>query len=240
LQYLVSLSFITTGDFNKNLITLIDLIKKAPSKSIILAPELCLNGYSYDRLDEADKISQMAIKKLLDLSLNKLIATTFTLKKENGYYNTLYLFYKNQIVHTQSKNKLFVLNDEKKNFCVGDKEDIKIIEVDGIKIGSLICFELRFIELWQKLQGADLILIPAMWGKPRRDNFLSLTKSLAIINQCYVIASNSKNSDMAKGSGIITPFGVEYRNDKKNIIVSDFDKKEIIKMRKYMNIGLST
>jgi len=77
-----------------------------------------------------------------------------------------------------------------------------------------------------------------MWGKPRRDNFLALTKALAIMNQCYVLASNSKNSDMAKGSGIINPFGVEFRDDKKNILITDFDKKEIKKMRKYMNIGL--
>ena len=238
MKQLVSLSFVTTDDFNKNLATLINLIKKSPKNSIILAPELCLNGYVYDRLDEANEISQKAIKELLNLSSNKLIALTLTIKKQNCFYNTFHIFYQNKLIHTQSKNKLFILNEEKKYYCAGDEKELKIIEVDGIKIGAVICFELRFIDFWKKLQGADLILIPAMWGKPRRDNFLSLTKSLAIINQCYVIASNSKNSDMAKGSGIISPFGVEYRDDKKNKIIIDFDRKEIKKMRKYMNIGL--
>jgi len=238
MKHLVSLSYITTDDFDKNLKILTNLIKKTPNNSIILAPELCLNGYSYKRLDEANQISQKAIKKLLSLSTNKLIALTLTIKKEDCYYNTLYIFYKNKIKHTQTKSKLFALNDEKKIFCAGKEEDIRIIEIEGIKIGVLICFELRFVKFWEKLQGSDLILVPAMWGKPRRDNFLSLTKSLSIINQCYVIASNSKNSDMAKGSGIITPFGVEYRNDKKNMIILDFNKKEIKKMRKYMNVGL--
>jgi len=238
MKNLISLSFVTTDDFDKNLKTLINLINKVPKNSIILAPELCLNGYVYERLDEANEISQKAIKELLNLSSNKLIALTLTIKKQNCYYNTLHIFYKNKLIHTQSKNKLFTLNEEKKYFCSGDEKDIKIIEVDGIKIAAFICFELRFIDFWKKLQGADLILIPAMWGKPRRDNFLALTKALAIMNQCYVLASNSKNSDMAKGSGIINPFGVEFRDDKKNILIADFDKKEIKKMRKYMNIGL--
>ena len=235
---LVSLSFKTTNDFDKNLSTLTNLIKKTQKNSIIVAPELCLNGYSYQALDQAHNISQEAIKNLKDLSKDKIIALTLTIKKNNCFYNTLHIFYQNQIIHTQSKNKLFSLNDEIKYFCAGDDEDIKIIDINGLKIGAIICFELRFIEFWQKLKGCDIILIPAMWGKPRRDNFLALTKALAIMNQCYVIASNSKNDDMAKGSGIITPFGVEYRNDSKNIIKLDFNKSEIKKMRRYMNIGL--
>jgi len=80
---LVSLSFVTTDDFDKNLKTLINLINKSPKNSIILAPELCLNGYVYERLDEANEISQKAIKELLNLSSNKLIALTLTIKKQN-------------------------------------------------------------------------------------------------------------------------------------------------------------
>jgi predicted amidohydrolase len=235
---LISLSFKTTNNFDNNLNTLVNLINQTPSNSIIVAPEICLSGYVYDRLDKASKISLKAIKILQQLSTNKIISTTFIIKQDNCFYNTLYIFYKNKIIHTQSKYKLFSLNDEKKYFCAGDEADIKIIDIDGIKIGALICFELRFIDLWEKLQGVDILLIPAMWGKPRKDNLLTLTKALAIINQCYVIISNSKNIDMAKGSGIIDPFGNEYRNDTKNILSAIFDKKQIKKMRKYMNIGL--
>jgi predicted amidohydrolase len=41
----------------------------------------------------------------------------------------------------------------------------------------VICFELRFIDFWKKMQGADLILIPSMWGKPRKQNFETLTRA---------------------------------------------------------------
>jgi predicted amidohydrolase len=78
-----------------------------------------------------------------------------------------------------------------------------------------------------------------MWGLLRKQNFESLTNALAIANQCYVIASNSSNESMASSSGIINPFGLEIRDDTKELISMEFDKKEIKKMRRYLNVGIS-
>ncbi len=238
---LVSLQLKTTNDFEYNLSRVIRDIKRAPSNSIILANELVLTGYDYDRLKEASLFTYRAIEEIRALSNKeneKIISLTMIIKKENHYFNTLFVFYNNKIIHKQSKNRLFNLNDEDKFLSRGNIKDIKIFEINGLKIGALICFELRFIDLWQKLQGADIILIPAMWGKSRRDNLKALTKSLAIINQCFVLVSNSANSDMAKGSGVITPFGEEFRDDRKEIIIREIDLKEITKMRRYLDIGL--
>ncbi len=235
---LIALQIKTTNDFDKNLTNLIKYIKKAPMHSLILAPELCLTGYAYDRLDESVEISMKAIKKLLKLSIDKTISLTITTKKDNCYYNTLHIFHKNKIVHTQSKNKLFVLNDERKHFTQGDENDIKIVDIDGLKVAALICFEIRYIDFWKKLQGADIILLPSMWGKPRKDNFETLTKALAVANQCFVLACNSANDDMAKSSAIISPFGNVTIDDSKKVISSDINLKEIKKMRRYLNIGI--
>ncbi len=235
---LVSLQFKTTDNFQDNLDKLVSLIKEAPSGAFVLAPELCLNGYAYDALDEAVTISKKAIEILKKLSMNKTIALTLTQEENKNYTNILFIFNKGDIVHTQKKVELFVLNDEKKHFTAGNKEDIKIIEIDGLKVASLICFELRFIDFWKKLQGADLILIPAMWGFPRKENFETLTQALAVANQCFVLASDSANDDMAKSSGIITPFGDTYRDDKKEFLMQKIDLNEIKKMRRYMNVGI--
>jgi len=235
---LVSLQLKTKKDFKKNLDNLLKAIKKVPKDSFILAPELCLTGYSYNKLDEADKISKKAIKKLLDISLDRTIALTMTIKKNQHYYNFFYIFSKGKIVHKQAKNKLFVLNDEKKYFTSNGEDDIRIFKVGDLKVATLICFELRFIDYWKKLQGADIILVPSMWGKPRKKQFEILTTALAVANQCFVIATNSANKDMAKSSGIITPFGNSYRDDSKTILQKNVDLREIKKMRRYMNIGI--
>ena len=159
--------------------------------------------------------------------------------KQNGkFFNTLHLFYKGKVVHQQSKAILFVLGDEHKFFTAGKKEDIKTINISGIQIATLICFELRFTELWEQIKGADIILIPAMWGKLRKNHYESLTKALAIANQCYVVASDSSNKDMAKSSAIITPFGHVNINDNKKEISSVYNSKEIKKMRRFINTGI--
>ena len=235
---LIALQLKTSKKFDKNLSVLIKQIELAQKDSFILAPELFLTGYSYDRLDEAVTITKKAIKILKFLSYEKIIALSMTTKKNEHYFNTLHIFYNGKIVHTQSKAKLFVLNDERKYFTAGEEKDIKIININGLKIATLICFELRYIELWQKLQGADIILVPALWGKLRKENFETLTQALAVANQCYVVASNSANKDMAKSSAIISPFGKMIKNDNKKVISNQYDEKEIKKMRRYLNIGI--
>ncbi|MCT7564244.1 carbon-nitrogen hydrolase family protein [Aliarcobacter butzleri] len=237
---LIALQIKTSNDFQKNLEELKNLINSCEENSIILAPELTLSGFSYDRMDEASTFSIKAIEEIKKLSTNKIIALTFITKKDENFYNTLNIFHNQKIIHTQSKFKLFPLGDELTHFKPGNLEDIKIININGLKIATLICFELRFPELWLKVKGADIILNPAMWGIKRKDHYESISKALALVNQCFVIASNSADDNMAKGSAIITPFGNIIKNDQENIIKATFDKQELIKTRKYIDIGLNT
>ena len=237
---LIALQIKTSQDFEKNLEELKNLIISCEENSIILAPELALSGFCYDRMEEASIFGLKAIEELTELSHNKTIALTFIMKKDkNSFLNTLHIFHNKQIIHTQSKVQLFPLGDELEHFVAGNEDDIKIIEINGIKIATLICFELRFPRLWEKIKGADIILNPAMWGIKRKDHYESISKSLALVNQCFVIACNSADDNMAKGSAIISPFGNVKKDDSKIVLQTDFDKDEILKVRKYIDIGLS-
>lgn len=236
---LIALQIKTSQDFQENLNQLKELIISCEEDSLILAPELTLSGFSYDRMDEAATFSIKAIEELKELSQNKIIALTFITKKENGYLNTLHIFHNKNIVHTQSKVQLFPLGDELEHFVAGKENDIKIIEINGIKIATLICFELRFPRLWEKVKGADIILNPAMWGVKRKDHYESISKSLALVNQCFVVACNSADDNMAKGSAIISPFGNVTKDDSKIKLETLFDNEEIKKVRKYIDIGLN-
>jgi predicted amidohydrolase len=237
---LIALQVKTTEDFAKNLEHLKELIINSPENSLILAPEIALSGFCYDRMQEASDFSIIAIKQLQELAINKTIALTLITKRNEKFFNTLYIFDKQEIIHTQSKVRLFPLGNELEHFEAGEEEDIKIIDINGVKIATLICFELRFTELWQKVLGADIILNPAMWGLKRKDHYETISKSLALVNQCFVIAANSADSNMAKGSAIISPFGNVTKDDEKEIIIENVDLDEINKVRKYINIGLKS
>tara|TARA_B110000046_G_C13003458_1_gene403253 strand:- start:1687 stop:2415 length:729 start_codon:yes stop_codon:yes gene_type:complete len=235
---LVSLQLKTSNNFKKNIRRATKHIKQTPKNSFILFPELFLTGYSYNKLNEASRLTSKVTKVLKLLSKNKTIFITMITKKNNSFYNTLHVFHKEELIHTQSKVKLFILNKEEKYFTPGNENNIKIIEIEGIKVATLICFELRFIDLWEKIRGADIILIPAMWGKLRKENFEALTQSLAVINQCYVMASDSSNENMAKSSAIISPFGKVTKNDNLKIIAELYNQKAIKITRKYLPTGL--
>lgn len=235
---LVALQTKVTEDFYDNLKHLTSIIKETSTNSLILAPELCLTGYSYDSLDKAAEFSNIAIEQCLKLSLDKTIALTLTTKHNQAYYNTFHLFHQGQIIYTQSKANLFTLNQEDDYFTAGKTNDIQLFELDGLKIGVLICFELRFTQLWQQLQGADIILIPSMWGIKRKSHFEILSRALAVANQCFVVASNCANDDCAKSSAIISPFGEVLQDDTQEILTQKVKLQEIQTMRRYLPVGI--
>lgn len=235
---LVALQTKNSSNYEENLKHLESIIKEIPKNSLILAPELCLSGYSYETLDKAASFSKIAIERLLECSQEQTIALTMTTKKENNYCNTFHLFHEGKLIHTQSKVKLFTLNQEEHYFTAGKEEEIKLFELNGLKIGVMICFELRFTKLWQQLKGADIILLPSMWGVLRKKHFEVLIQALAIANQCFVIASNCADDDCAKSSAIITPFGETLQDDSQEILFQSVDLKEIEKMRRYLPVGI--
>lgn len=199
---------------------------------------MCLSGYDYDNFEAMLDFSSHAIEEIKKVSYSKIIILTILERRQKGVFNFAKIFYNGEVVYEQAKAKLFKFGDEHKYMSAGDEEDINIVEIDGIKIGILICFELRFKSLWQRLEGADIIAVPAWWGKLRTDNFKTITQALAVINQCYVVASDSLNEECTAQSGIINPFGVVERNGNKPCLELPYDEKEIRTMRKYMDVGI--
>jgi predicted amidohydrolase len=235
---IVSLCFETSEDFFQNLDRLITLIDQTSDNAIIVAPEVCLSGFVYNRFEEAAAFTVYSLEKLRTYVSNRLLIFTAITKASSGFYNIAYALHNSQIFHTQAKVKLFALGNEHEYFVAGKEDTIIPYEFEGITIGILICFELRFKMLWQQLEGCDIIAIPAQWGKLRSEHFVTLTTALAIMNQCYVIASDASNEETSGMSGIITPFGVEIRNNGSEILTSHYESRTVESMRRYLNVGI--
>jgi len=236
---LVSLRFASENSYKKNLDTLISLVKECDERAIIVAPEVCLTGYDYDHFEAAIAFTASAIKELLTHLGERILIFTVIEKRSNGVFNVAKVLHKGAVVHNQAKAKLFMFGDEHHYFNSGDERAVALFEIDGIMMGILICFELRFKDFWQQLEGADIIAIPARWGAIRAQNFRSLTNALAIMNQCYVVASDASNEEFSGESGIINPFGVEIRNGDDTVLTLPYDEREIKAMRRYMKVGIS-
>lgn len=67
-----------------------------------------------------------------------------------------------------------------------------VVEVDGIKLGLAICYDLRFPELFRLLveQGAQVFVLPSAFTLATgRAHWHALIRARAIENLCYVVAS---------------------------------------------------
>ena len=220
--------------YQKNLDKLLSYIEQYKTEKLIVAPEVCLTDYDYEHMDEAVAFSEEALEILLSQISDQILVLTLLSKHGAHYTNDAVVIHNHQIVHRQSKHKLFLLGEEDKHLQAGKAEDIRLFEIDGVMYGLMICFEVRFKHLWAQLEGADVILLPSQWGIPRKRHLEILPQALAIMNQCYVVVSNSAKETMASSSAIYSPNGGVVMDDMQEAIEGEIDFGLIKKMRRYL------
>ncbi len=83
----------------------------------------------------------------------------------------------------------FSLAGEDKHYKAGNT--VETIEIDGVKVTPLICYDLRFPEPFRmKAPDTDLFCVIANWPKARRVHWSSLLKARAVENQAFVLGVN--------------------------------------------------
>lgn len=220
--------------YQNNLDRLLLLIEQHHDKAVIVAPEVYLTAYDYEHIEAAASFSAKALDILKEIVGDQIVVLTLILKEGNGFVNRAVVIHNHAIVHQQEKVKLFKLGDEDRYLEAGEQEKIKPFEIDGVKYALIICFELRFKALWKQIEGVDVVLVPSRWGLPRKSHLEILPRALAVMNQCYVIVSNSSDADMASSSAIISPNGEVIQDDDSETIEGVVDFAEIKKMRRYI------
>jgi predicted amidohydrolase len=79
------------------------------------------------------------------------------------------------------------------------------------KIGMMICYDLRFPEMSRILasSGSEILIVPSAWvqGKMKEDHWLTINKSRAIENGCYVVAPDQVGNIYCGRSLVVDPYG---------------------------------
>lgn len=122
-----------------------------------------------------------------------------------------------------------------------------VLSIDEMKIGSSICYDIRFSELYSVYAKAevDLIVVPAAFlVKTGQAHWEVLLRARAIESQCYVIASAQSGTHQSKVSElfretyghsmIIDPWGEikAIRKDGVGIIFAEINRNLIEEVRK--------
>jgi len=226
----------SSSRYQNNLDRLMEFISSHKDTKIIMAPEVFLTAYDYEHLSTAAKFSAKAIKEIKKIVDEQIVVLTLILKdkKSGEFVNRAVVIHNHKVVYKQDKYKLFKMGEEDRYLKKGKVKKIQPFEVDGLKLAILICFELRFKELWKQIEGVDIVLIPARWGLARKLHLEVLSCALAVMNQCFVLVCNSSDKDMASSSAIISPTGEVIQDDSKEFIEGNLNLREIKKMRRYI------
>ncbi|HEY9058961.1 MAG TPA: nitrilase-related carbon-nitrogen hydrolase [Pseudobacteroides sp.] len=231
------------GDIEFNLNKAADFASEArkTDTQMLVLPELFDIGYDLASLDTLKINTQKTVDAVSKIARdnNMFIAAGLTENNGEALYNSLYIINDlGEVVEKYRKINLFSLSKENHYFKPGTKPQSFIIK--GIKIGIMICYDIRFPELGRNYlkDGCSAILISSAFPKPRQEHWNTLLKARAVENQLYVIASNRTGRvdsiEFAGCSSIIDPWGVvsDKLDDEEGIINSTITMDKVDEVRK--------
>jgi predicted amidohydrolase len=105
-------------------------------------------------------------------------------------------------LHRYAKIHTFTYGAETEHYDAGSQ--VVTVEIDGVRVTPLVCYDLRFAELFAATaERTDLFVVVANWPEARAAHWRALLLARAIENQCYVLGVNR----VGEGGGLT------YRGD---------------------------
>ncbi len=185
---------VQVGDIDANLRQVRQALGRLAQAGCRLAvlPEMWTSGYAYRQLNELAKRTPEVLAEIQELARQYEMVVVGSMPEPHGdkVYNTAYLLDQGELVGTYRKMHLFSLMGEDRMLDGGDSWLVADTSVG--RVGVLICYDLRFPELARRLavEGAQILVVPAEWPKPREEHWRTLLRARAIENQLYVVAAN--------------------------------------------------
>ena len=186
---------IALADIDKNLSHVTATLSRLAQEGVQLAvlPEMWSCGFAYRELNQLAKRTPELVERLKALSADLCMTIVGSLPEPHGekVFNTAYVVDRGTVAGSYRKMHLFSLMGEDRHLDSGDS--ILLADTSVGKIGVMICYDLRFPELARRLavDGADIIVVPGEWPKPREEHWRTLLRARAIENQLFVVAANA-------------------------------------------------
>ena len=190
------------GELNLNIDTVKNLLianlEKYDGADFAFLPEVWTVGWHTPAfINSAETIEDSKAVKMLKEIAKKyktnIIGGSFIRldKDSKKYYNSCPVINREgQLVAIYDKNHLFSYYGDNEGECITKGSNPVMIELDGIKIGLTICYDIRFPEIYRAYRkaGADILVNMAAWGKTKKIPWDSMTTSRAVENQSYMVA----------------------------------------------------
>lgn len=173
------------------------IVKAAAGSDVLVLPETWNAGFfpREDLARYADENGTLVKERIGALAKQysvNIVAGSVVNRKAGGIYNSAYIFGRNgNVIGEYDKTHLFTPMEEDRFFQKGDH--LTFFELDGVRCGIIICYDIRFPELTRSytVKGLDMLFVVSQWPRVRIPHLLALSKARAIENQMFVVCCNS-------------------------------------------------
>jgi omega-amidase len=232
-------------DKKTNKETCLSFLEEAKNKKIdfLVFPEMTLTGFTMnvDRLGDTNNESVDWFKEQ---------SKTFNLNTAFGYPSFADGIGENHMSIVSSNGEELVNYTKIHPFSFGREakyyrggNNIVFTNLAGFAVSPLICYDLRFPEVFQiASKNAELIIVIANWPYSRREHWITLLKARAIENQCYIAGVNrvgsEKNLSYSGDSMVIDPLGNVLAQGGNNevLIEAEISSNFVLKVREEFKV----
>jgi predicted amidohydrolase len=184
------------GEVEANLERIARAVADAAAAGAVLAvlPEAAVTGYAFTSLDEGRAVARRAgvvageaIAGLAETHRMTVICGTLEAQGDE-VFNVALMATPDGRRYTYRKMHLPFLGIDR--FATPGPDAPSVVEVNGLRIGVLICYDLRFPEAARMcaLDGADLIALPTNWPVGVDFHPGIFAPARAAENHCYLLA----------------------------------------------------
>jgi predicted amidohydrolase len=187
-------------------------LSKVSSSDLFILPEMFATGFSMQPEQFVDAYDvEPYLQELADQRQQDIIAGVAE-RSRNGFVNNALVINRDgKVLARYTKQRCFSHAGEDKVYQAGNQ--LKIVEIAGVKIALFICYDLRFPELFREVaQQVEMMVVIANWPQSRQAHWQTLLTARAIENQGFVVGVNRSGTDgnglqYVGGSMVVNPNG---------------------------------
>ena len=213
------------ADVEQTILDLQEIWPLVAAADLVVLPELANSGYNFVSKEQAmaaaeDPANSVFIEALIAACIRYdfHVVTGFNERTPEGLYNTAFLIGKSGVMGRYRKLHLFM---HEKDFFVPGDVGLPVFDVDGVRIGMLVCFDWAFPEVWRglALQGAQVICHPSNLVLPGLAQ--RAIPAYSLTNRVFIITANRIGTE-----GNLTFTGMSLATDTLGQVLSSAPETE--------------
>ncbi|WP_313654655.1 deaminated glutathione amidase [Pantoea sp.] len=243
--------FAVSREWQENATLCLDLMQRAAESDadLLVLPEAVLARDNSDPdfvIQAAQPLDGPFLSQLLAASQHNALTTIMSVhvpSVQQKVLNVLVAIRSGKIIAAYEKLHLYDAFAMQESQRVNPGHAVPpLIEVAGMKVGLMTCYDVRFPELARRLalDGADVLVLPAAWvrGPLKEMHWALLTRARALENTCYMVAVGECGPRNIGNSLVVDPLGVVVANaaEAPALLFAEIDPERVAYARRVLPV----